>query len=382
MTIKPFWPLSLVILIILNACEVDKETVTPEKYAFLVGTYTETDDEGINYLVFDPENRTLEAQVIGKGIKNPSFLVSNKKRDRVFTVEETGGENGGRVKSFQFDEENRDLKLISSASTQGDSPCYLSLGSNEELLFVGNYSGGNLAAFQISDDGALDSAQVIQHEGQSIIKSRQSNPHVHSVVVHPKEDKLFVGDLGTDKVNVYTIQSGSASVLTKAKPAYFEVSPGAGPRHLVFNHEGDRFYLIHELTAELGIYAYEEGDIKHLQTLPLTSPTFSGDVGAAEVRLSPDEKFVYASNRGDANEISVFKINKQVDKAELIQIIPSGGKTPRNFNFTYDGKWILVANQDSNDITVFERDDITGLLKMTEIKTKIPKPVYLFAIDQ
>jgi 6-phosphogluconolactonase len=145
---------------------------------------------------------------------------------------------------------------------------------------------------------------------------------------------------------------------------------------MVFNAAGDKLYLINEITAEVGVYAYNKGELKHLSTHKLTGDEFKGKVGAAEVRLSPDEKFLYASNRGEANELICFKI---VDNGELthVQTITSEGEAPRNFNITNDGKYLIAGNQNSNTIRVFKRDLDSGELKLTVAQFDIHKPVYI-----
>jgi 6-phosphogluconolactonase len=200
---------------------------------------------------------------------------------------------------------------------------------------------------------------------------------VHSTVFRPNGKQLLVGDLGTDKIHFYNYQPDFAVPFAPSQPPYLEVSAGAGPRHLVVHPSGNRIYLVHELTAELGVYDFNS--LKTVQALSLTSDDFVGDVGAAEVRMSPDSKFVYVSNRGDANEITVFRADKD-GNLEFVERVNTGGKMPRNFNFTADGEYLLVAHQASGDVVVFKRDIKSGKLQQTEYKTSINKPVYLFAL--
>jgi len=112
----------------------------------------------------------------------------------------------------------------------------------------------------------------------------------------------------------------------------------------------------------------------------LLTDDFEGSVGAAEVRISPDGKHVYVSNRGEANTISVFQQMEISNDFERIQVIASGGSMPRNFNLTADGKYILAAHQASNDIVVFKRDSDSGILTQTNWKVAVNKPVYLFPL--
>src|SRR5690606_8615027 len=152
-------------------------------YLFLVGTYTETPEEGIHLVKFSPRERMLERVSLVPEVENPSFVISNANRDLVFSVEETGGENGGKVSSFRFNKGTQTLKKINSVYTKGDHPCHISLDPSERYLIASNYSGGNVTAIPVDQEGNLsDEIQVVQHNGKSIHPSRQQSPHVHSAV--------------------------------------------------------------------------------------------------------------------------------------------------------------------------------------------------------
>lgn len=377
--LKAYFLLLLSSLIFSCEQEIQHEKMIDQSYSFLLGGYTNEDNQGIGLLVFNPENQSLETKIIGPGIKNPSFVISNKAQDLVFTVEETAGENGGKVKSFKFDRENNRLILIDTKDTFGDHPCYLALDDKEDFLVVGNYSGGNFSAYRVNQ-GKLEHVQTIQHEGQSVIRDRQASAHVHSTFFHPNGKFLLVGDLGTDKIHLYHFNPSFAVPFNHAPVQYFEVDAGAGPRHLTVHPSGNTVYLVHELSAEVGVYGFDNGRISKKQIQPLTDPEFIGTVGAAEVRISPDAHFVYVSNRGDANEISVFEIEKD-ETLKFVERAKTGGIMPRNFIITKDGEYVIVAHQSSGNITVFERDQKSGKLKKLETEVTYNQPVYFFGLD-
>ncbi|WP_373495845.1 lactonase family protein [Aquiflexum sp.] len=359
--------------------ETPQEEKVENKYEFLVGSYTDSEEEGISLLTINPEENLIATKVIAAGVKNPSFVVSNKAQTLVFSVEETGGENGGKVSSFKFDRQNNTLELLDTEESFGNSPCYLALDPKEEFLVVGNYSGGNFSAYKISN-GMLEHVQTINHEGQSVVSGRQDGSHVHSVVFHPNGKQMLVGDLGTDKIFIYDFNPTYAVPFNPASQPYVEVGPGSGPRHLVVHPDGKTVYLIHEMSAELGVYSYDAGKMARKQVAQLTGEGFIGNVGAAEVRISPDAKFVYASNRGDANDISVFGIGSD-GQVTFVERVATGGETPRNFAITKDGEYLIVGNQGSNSIIVFDRDQKTGKLVKTDLAVSINKPVYFFGLN-
>lgn len=349
---------------------------TSKKQSFIVGTYTDENSQGINYIDFDTKTNKISLNSVITEVKNPSFVISNKTKNTMIAVEEFPSKTGGKVTSFAFDATSRKFEKINSVDTFGDNPCYVSLSPNEKFIVVGNYSSGNYTVFPIDENGKIgEKVQLIQHEGKSVNKDRQRRPHVHSVVFHPTEDKLFVADLGNDTVEVVPFNQNNASLVETEKAFAYHTIPGKGPRHIVFDKTGKYMFITFELTNEVGIAKYENNKLELLQYISLTeTPTKSGS--AAEVRLSADGKFLYASVRGTDNVLVVMQ--KQDDESwKKIQTV-STGTAPRNFILSNDEKAILVANQDSNSIWVLKRDTKTGLLTKTQEEFSIHKPVYFW----
>lgn len=348
-----------------------------ETYTFIVGTYTDSSEQGINLLKFNPEENIFEVTLLAPDVQNPSFVLTSQDGNQVYALEESAGAGGGDILSFKLNREADSLELIDKVSSYGDHPCYLGLSPNGKLIAVGNYTGGNLSVFEIETDGKLIHRQTIQHSGKSINSDRQEGPHVHSTVFNPSGDRLLVANLGTDKIYNYKVNPSNPEPLELIEE--FALTPGDGPRHLTFSADGKSVFLVQEMTAMLEIYDFKNDTFTLKQRLSLVDDGFSGAVGAAEVRLSSDGKNVYVSNRGDANTISVFKMNDS-GEFDRIQNISSGGKMPRNFNLTNDGNYLLAAHQASNDIVVFERESENGTLKLTDWKVQVNKPVYLFQL--
>lgn len=377
-------PLFLLWMALAMACGSDnKQQITEnemkDNYLFLLGTYTGNDEQGINLVQFDPEEEVMKILSVAAGVKSPSFVISNKNENLVFAVEESGSDKGGKVSSFKFDRTNSTFERINSVFTGGNGPCHVSLDPSESFLVVSNYSGGSVTAIPVDEEGNLSQeTQVIQHEGGSINPGRQKAPHVHSAVFHPTEKKVFVADLGTDKIYSYDFDKSNAAPLSPSDQASFAVEPGAGPRHIALNESGDRLYLIHEMTAEVGVYSYQDGELSHLETQSLLPEGFTGEVGASEVRISPDGKFLYASNRGEANDITVFEINGENGQLNKVQNLSSEGIAPRNFAITADGRYLICGNQTSEELIVFDRDKDDGRLTPTSISLSVNKPVYLY----
>lgn len=342
-----------------------------EKYNLLIGTYT-AGNNGIHVYSFDAETGAAKSRSKTTGITNPSFLAISNNKNHVYAVSEV--ENGS-VSAYAFDAKKGTLTLLNEVTSGGAHPCYVSVDDKDELVFVGNYSTGNLSAIQINDDGSLHhDIQTIRHEGSSINKKRQKEPHVHGVVVSPENQYLYVPDLGIDKVKVYDIDHTGSKVLTARGEV--AVTPGSGPRHFTFHPNGKYAYLIQELDATITAYHYKNGKLKLLESESMIPSNFTGDVGAADIHVSPDGKFLYASNRGDANELVIYAINRK-GKLTFVDRQSTLGKTPRNFALDPTGKFLLVANQDSNEVVFFRRNEKTGLLTPTGKRIQVNKPVCL-----
>lgn len=360
--------LSIVILTI-TSCSTNKTS------NFLVGTYTDNPSQGINIISFNQKTKVLSLEKTVSGIENPSFVITNKAQNIVVAVEETGSPQGGKVTSYSFNKKTNTFTKKSSFFTKGNDPCTLAFSPNEDFILVGNYSGGSLSVFPINANGELsDASNFIQFEGKSINTQRQEKPHVHCIVFHPKEKVVFVTDLGKDVINIIPYNENSKTFLQQDQIISVKLPAGSGPRHLAFNKSGTVLYATFELTNKVAVFSYKDKHLTLHSRVQLAAITNNGS--AAELRLSNDEKFLYASVRDNDNFISVFKIDKQNNLTE-IQKVPTG-KAPRNFIITENQKNILVANQNSNLISVYDRDEKTGLLTLNPSGLTINKPVYFF----
>ncbi|XZF13440.1 lactonase family protein [Chitinophagaceae bacterium MMS25-I14] len=349
---------------------------TTNSYHLLVGTYTSGESEGIYVYDFNCETADSTLKHVIRNVANPSYLITSPDRRFVFAVNESGQTPSDHVSSFHYNAADGSMQYIGQVASGGVHPCHLSTDKEGKRLFISNYTSGSLEVADILPDGNLHPIQVIQHEGRSINTERQERAHVHSAVLSPGYDLLFTADLGTDTLQAYNYNASSADaplsyVFTEA------VQPGAGPRHFVFAPDGQYAYLVQELDATITVYFFADNRLEHVQTISITSDDFKGENSAAEILVSPDGKHLYASNRGSANEITAFSIDPKNGTLNFIEAVSTRGKTPRNFILTPDGKFVLIAHQDSDDIQIFSRDEHTGRLTHTGKEIKVPAPVCL-----
>lgn len=350
-----------------------------QKFHLFVGTYTKgTASKGIYVYEFDAA--TGEAKPISTvSTVNPSYLALSPGNKFLYAVNETNGKDPGGVSAFAFDKRSGQLRFLDRQASGGDDPCYLSVDAHRKWVMVANYSGGNLAALPIHADGSLGAlTQLIQHTGTGPNKERQEKPHVHSVTFTPDEQYLIAADLGLDKLSLYRFNAGAATrPLTSPKDSSQQVSPGAGPRHISFYPGKPYVYLMTEMGGSVDAFRWSKGKLTPLQHISSLPEGFKGDIGSADIHVSPKGKFLYASNRGDANSLAIYSIDSASGKLTIKGFESTQGTTPRNFMIDPTGHWLLVANQRSNNIVVFRIDPKTGLLKATGKQLSIPAPVCL-----
>lgn len=356
-------------------------------YDLLIGTYTASGkSRGIYVYRFD--SATGQASPVSSvETVNPSYLVVARDNRHVYAVNELPGDNGpaterGGISAFAFDPQAGQLTFIDRVSSEGNDPCYLSFSPDGRYVLTANYSvaadpGGSFAVFPLRDDGSVGPAVLtVHHEGGGPVKGRQDNAHVHSTVFAPDGLYLFVQDLGADKLYEYRYTSdGSRGLLSPTPEGYLQMPPGSGPRHLVFGASGHYAYLTSELAGTVTTLQYSNGKLKPLQTVKLAAPGFSGKVGAGAIHLSPDGKFLYATNRGDANDIVIFSVDPHDGLLKYVGRQSSLGRTPREFAIDPTGRWLIVGNQESDTAYIFRRDPASGLLAPQPTRLDIGSPV-------
>ena len=363
--------------IILSSCiALTASAFSQEPYLF-VGTYTNGQSKGIYVYRFNTatgdgrEISTIKAD-------NPSYLAIAPDGKHIYSANESEGA-AASVGAYAFDPETGMLRLLNIQSSEGRSTCYISINKSQKWVTVANYSSGSLTALPVNPDGSLaPAAQVIQHSGNGINKERQEKAHVHSTIFSPDEKFLYVADLGTDKEYTYRFDPDQPAPLIDATDSFVSVTPGSGPRHIAFHPSKPFVYLISEMSGTVDAFHYDKnsGRLSPFQRVRTTTKSFTGDPGSADIHIRPDGKFLYASNRGVSNTLAVFAIGKD-GRLTNKQYISVNGKHPRNFAIDPTGRFLLVANRDTDNIVVFAIDPVTGLLKATGKEMHVPNPVCL-----
>lgn len=345
------------------------------KEMMYVGTYSVRGSEGIYVFEFDRKAGTMQPVQVVSNAKSPSFLAIHPSGNYLYSANEGADKQGG-VGAYAIDRATGKLQLLNEQSSLGDGPCHISIDQTGKTAFVSNYGGGSLAVLPINADGTLGAAtDSVQDVGKGPNAQRQEKAHVHSATLAPDNRFVYVADLSTDKVNIFDVDAKSGKVKPAATP-YASVKPGAGPRHFTFHPNGKYAYLVEELTSTVAVFSRNaqtgaltliEGNI---QTLPAG---FSGQNTSADIHIDPSGKFLYQSNRG-ANTLAIFTIGTD-GRLTKVGDQSTEGKTPRNFLIDSKGDFVIVANQDTDNITIFKRDQKTGKLTYTGQTVKVPAPV-------
>ena len=357
--------------LMLCACTSMKQKETMEKMYLMVGSYATSEEEGIKVYAWD--NETGETAYLSglKGISNPSYQVVSADGNRVYSVGEDEGLTS-TVHALSFDKTKGVLTLMNTQLTQGGAPCYINITPDGKTVITANYMGANISLIPLETSGRLsENVSTIDFTGEGEMKNRQDQPHLHCVEFTPDGKYLVANDLGTDKIHVFPLDSDGKP----DEKASFDVNleSASGPRHLCFSKDGRFAYLINEISGKVTTLSYDGKVLTPVQYIEADTVNAQG---SADIHLSPDGKFLYASNRLKADGIAIFSVNQETGLLTKVGYQLTGIH-PRNFVMTTDGKYLLVACRDSNLIQIFARDEKTGLLVDTGKRIETSKPVCL-----
>ncbi len=337
----------------------------------LIGSYAPSSQEGIH--VYDFNETTGQVTRVGgaSGVSGPSFLCMTKDGTRVYAVGEDGRTSTANV--FSFDKETGRMELLGTQSTHGSAPCNITLSPREDFVFTANYNGGSITQFPVDKDGLLQPGHEIRFSGSSVHPDRQTKAYLHAVNFSPDGRFLMGTDLGTDRVHLFPWKKGKKNTILGVQDGMdLKVDAGAGPRHLAWAPDGEHVYLLGELSGQLFSIRYHRGEFSIIQTLQADSLNAGG---SADIHVSLDGKHVYASHRLRGDGVSIFQVQKD-GTLKRVGYQSTGGH-PRNFLIMPDGRFVLVACRDTNQVEIYRRDASTGLLTDTGERINVRQPVCL-----
>ena len=356
---NPFPPVAAALLgaLLLN-CTASRGPA-PVPYDFLLGTYDgEGHAPGVYRLTLAPDG-SLTGQRRVATASNPSFLAHGPRPGQLIAVEEL---TEGRVVSFLPSGDS--LRQVNAVTADGAYPCHVSVSQNGTVA-VSNYGGGNVVTYQVEPDGSLTPPLDVEDHRQR----GATQPHAHSTYFL-EGNRAVSADLGTDELWLYRFNARTGQ-FDPAEPPTVKLPAGAGPRHLAFHPSGRWMYVINELNSTVSQLDRDQPTV--LGSWPTLPEDYRGKNQCADIHISADGRFLYGSNRGH-NSIAVFAIDADSGALTPLQHASVAGDWPRNFALSPDGRFILVANQRSNNITTLARHPRRGTLELVG-STPAPTPV-------
>ncbi|WP_240421355.1 lactonase family protein [Paenibacillus periandrae] len=337
-------------------------------YSILVGTYTGAGDVGIHMLELDSSSGRLQYVNGYKGIQNPSFLAVNPQMEVVYAVSET---EEGAVVALKFNRNSGVFEEINRQPTYGSYPCHLQTDEYGKWICSVNYGSGSINVYPLNKDGSIGTmTDQIHHKGRSIRNDRQESSHPHSVNRIPNTNQWLVPDLGNDKLYLYGLKDTAGKWDLVSMQDTFQ---GHGPRHVAFHPRLSIAYVLEELSSTVGVYRIRAGDnisanskltLERIQTVSALPKTYDSENISADIHITPDGKFLYASNRGH-DSLVIYSIHED-GGLHCGDHFSTGGKTPRNFSIVGNEPYLVVANQDSDSILLFDIEKEGRIQKTTQ----------------
>lgn len=343
--------------------------MTNKEATAYIGTYTKAESKGIYRLIVDTTTGEVKTNQLAGEMNNPTYLKISNDEKFIFSIAKDNDKGG--VASFSIQEDGS-LTFINQVLGAGSPPCYLDISEDNKRLVSANYHLGTILSYPVSEDGTIQTeTSVVQHEGSSVHAERQEKPHAHFAGYSPDGKYVLTCDLGTDHVTTYSIQNGELKEVSD-----LVVTPGSGPRHLTFHPNKKWVYIMTELTAEViaAEYHAETGSLTTFQTIASLPEDFTGANTGSAIHVSPNGKFLYVSNRGHDSIVS-FAIDSTSGTLTKLETTPVEGVGPRDFDLTSTGDILLVANENTNNITVFHVNQETGRIALLQKDIPVPEPV-------
>jgi 6-phosphogluconolactonase len=335
---------------------------------------------GIRAFHLDPAAGTLEPRAVTSGCPHAFFLALAPDRRTVYslTAKEFGKAETEEVIAWRLVDRDGRLEARGRRQAGGAASCYVETDPTGRTLLLAHYLGDTVAAVPLAADGDLaGDPLLVRHRGAGANAARQAGPHPHAIISAPRSaggpQFVYAADLGCDAIFGYRIDAATGG-LVAIDPPLVASRPGAGPRHLAFHPDGKRLYAINELDNTIGVHDFDSttGRLVPRQVVPTLPLDFRGETATADVKLTPDGRFLYGTNRGH-DSIAAFRVGAD-GLLTLVEIVPSRGKGPQNLAITPDGGLLLCANMPGNSIAVFRIARDTGRVEPVGEPVSVASP--------
>lgn len=341
-----------------------------------ISAFADGNDAAIHAFQLDGKSGALKPVHQTTDVEHPFFMVLSRNGKFLYSIhaKQFGSKEHEQVAAYELVGRTGKLKLLNRQSAHGTAACSLDVDATGKTLLVANYSSGSIAALPVAADGSLvEAATFIQHTGSGVNPARQKEPHAHCIVVSPDNRFVFVADLGLDQILSHRLDAASAKLTPNRQP-FTRTFPGAGPRHLTFHPNGKHVYVINELISSVTLFDYvpESGLLLEQQTISTLPKEFDGTSHCADLKITPNGRFLYGTNRGH-DSIAAYRIGDD-GRLTLISIEPSLGKGPQNLAIPPGGELLMCANMAGSNVALFRIDPQSGRLTSVGSPLAMPGP--------
>jgi 6-phosphogluconolactonase len=348
-----------------------------------ISSFASAKDGAIQAFRLDPASGKLTLSHRTAGVEHPFFLALSPDRRFLYSTHarQFSGPENEHVAAYAVNGRTGELTFLNRQSSRGTASCYLDVDASGKTVLVANYTTGSVAALPVRKDGSLgEAAGFVQHVGSSVNRQRQEGPHAHCIVVSPDNRYAYAADLGIDQVVGYRLDARGAKLTPNRQP-FVRTIPGAGPRHLTFHPNGRRVYVINELANSISLFDYDPktGILIERQTISTLPKGFEGVSHCADLKITPDGRFLYGTNRGH-DSIAAYRLDDD-GRMTLIGIESSLGKGPQNLAIAAGGKLLLCANMAGSNVAVFRIDSQTGRLTSAGAPVAVTSPSCIMLVE-
>lgn len=274
-----------------------------------------------------------------------------------------------QVLSFAIDAGTGRLRQLGSGPL-ADSMAYIATDRTGRFLFSASYGGNKVAVNPIAADGVVAAPLQVIPTGLN----------AHAILPDPANRFVFATNLGSDQVLSFRFDAATGQ-LTPNDPSAIKVPETSGPRHFVFHPNRKFVYLVHELSGALLAFAYDEarGTWRELQRTSVLPDGFDGKSWAADVHLTPDGRFLYASER-TSSTIKAFTVDPASGMLTAIGSVPTETQ-PRGFAIAPGGRYLAAVGELSNSMTVHVIDPASGALSRRACYPVGSRPNWVAFVD-
>lgn len=313
------------------------------------------DSQDISVLELDRRTGTLRpVETVSVGGMAMPMVVSHDKRFLYVALRS----QPYRVLSFAMDGASGKLRKLGEAAL-ADSMASIDIDATGRWLFAASYPGHKITVNSIGADGAVGAVQQLI----------PTAPNAHAIHVDATGRYVLATSLGGDQLSSWRFDA-ITGMLAPNDPALTKVTPAkSGPRHFIWDKAQRFVYLLNELDAGLLVFAYDSarGTLHELQRTSTLPAGFTGKPWAADLHMSPDGRYLYASERSSST-LSTFAVDAATGLLQALGQTPTE-KTPRGFAIDSSGRFLIAAGQESHSLSLHPIDAATG---MPGTPTRVP----------